>query len=84
MGHRYSAFDCPCNDKIAEKHAKFPIYGNLAASRRQLVKLQFDGKSVTYGVRSTEYGRTDGRTNIKNLERPYTKSPFGAIKMSVY
>ena len=26
-------------------------------------------------------GRTDERTNTKNFEPPYTKSPFGAIKL---
>ena len=47
------------------------------APRAQSSKLQFDGKSVTDDGRTDE--RTYGRTNIKNLERPYTKSPFGAM-----
>ena len=38
MGHRYSAFDCPCNGKVLEKSAKLTNLVNLARSRRQLVK----------------------------------------------
>ena len=56
---------------------KFPIFSR---SCHQIgFKLQFDGKSVTGRTDGRTETETDGRTNIKNLERPYTKSPFGAI-----
>ena len=58
---------------------KFPIFSR---SCHQIgFKLQFDGKSVTGRTETDGRKRTDGRTNIKKLERPYTKSPFGAIKL---
>ena len=61
---------------------KFPIFSR---SCRQIgFKLQFDGKSVTGRKRTDGRTETDGRTNIKNLERPYTKSPFGAIIMDKF
>ena len=34
----FAAFDCPCNGKVLEKGAMFPVFGNITHSRRQLVK----------------------------------------------
>ena len=38
MDHLFPAFDCPCNGKVLEKGAMFPVFGNITHSRRQLVK----------------------------------------------